>query len=142
MVDFTDVGPSPDNFVGANAVRGGSGRILSLAAAADGRRLYAGSYAGVWRSDDAGRNWRQMTRPQPATFDAEVPGALFAPYVVDLAVSPGDANLVIAAAEIQPVRAATITRRPLSQHGRRGDVESRQALPFRPRRQPGRLRAR
>ena len=99
MVDFTDVGPSPDNFVGANAVRGGSGRILSLAAAADGRRLYAGSYAGVWRSDDAGRNWRQMTRPQPATFDAEVPGALFAPYVVDLAVSPGDANLVIAAAE-------------------------------------------
>jgi photosystem II stability/assembly factor-like uncharacterized protein len=99
MVDLTDVGPSPANFVGANAVRGGSGRILSLAAAANGRRLYAGGYSGVWRSDDAGRNWQQMTRPQPATFDAEVPGALFAPYVVDIAVSPADPNLVIAAAE-------------------------------------------
>src|SRR5918993_2929495 len=99
MVDITDVGPSPDSFVGANAVRGGSGRILSLAAATDGRRLYAGGYSGVWRSDDAGRTWRQMTRPQPATFNADVPGALFAPYVVDLAVSPDDANLIIAVAD-------------------------------------------
>ena len=141
MVDFTDVGPSPDNFVGANAVRGGSGRILSLAAAADGRRLYAGSYAGVWRSDDAGRNWRQMTRPQPATFNAEVPGALFAPYVVDLAVSPGDANLVIAAAEsslFAPFNHATASIAARTA-GRRG-VSCRRCLP--PRRQPGRLRAR
>ena len=99
MVDITDVGPSPLNFVSGDPKRGGSGRVLCLAAAADGRRLYAGSYSGVWRSDDGGRNWRQMTRPQPGTFDAEAAGALFAPYVVDLAVSPGDANLVIAVAE-------------------------------------------
>src|SRR5918994_954911 len=106
MVDITDVGPSPDSFVGANAVRGGAGRILSLAAATDGRRLYAGGYSGVWRSDDAGQNWRQMTRPQPATFNADVPGALFAPYVVDLAVSPEDANLVIAPDDSSLIMAA------------------------------------
>ncbi|HWM29554.1 MAG TPA: sialidase family protein [Woeseiaceae bacterium] len=99
MVDITDVGPTPVNFVSGDPKRGGSGRVLCIAVAADGRRLYAGSYAGVWRSDDGGSNWRQMTRPQPGTFDAEAAGALFAPYVVDLAVSPGDANLVISVAE-------------------------------------------
>ena len=102
MVDVTDVGPSPLNFVSGDFKRGGSGRMLCLAAAADSRRLYAGGYSGVWRSDDGGVNWRQMARPQPGSFDAEVAGALFAPYVLDLAVSPGDANLVVAVAEASP----------------------------------------
>jgi hypothetical protein len=99
---IVDVGPSPVNFVSGDPKRGGSGRVICLAASADRRRFYAGGYSGVWRSDDGGINWRQMVRPQPGTFDAEVPGALFAPYVIDLAVSPVDANLVIAVAEASP----------------------------------------
>ena len=70
--------------------------MLSLAVAANGVRMYTGCYAGVWRSDDGGRTWRQMTRPQPGTFDEEVAGALFAPAVFDLVVSPADQDLVLA----------------------------------------------
>ena len=99
---IVDVGPSPVNFVSGDPKRGGSGRAICLAASADRRRMYAGGYSGVWRSDDGGVNWRQMGRPQPGTYDAEVPGALFAPYVIDLAVSPADPNLVIAVAEGSP----------------------------------------
>jgi len=95
---ITDVGPSPNTFVGATPQRSGSGRILSLALAADGQRMYAGSYAGVWRSDDAGRSFRQMSRPQPGTFGAEVAGALQAPHIFDVAVSPADPDIVLAAA--------------------------------------------
>src|SRR4030095_9484065 len=80
----------------------GSGRVICLAASADRRRIYAGCDSGGWRSDDGGISWRQMGRPQPGTYDAEVPGALFAPYVIDLAVSPVDAHLVIAVAEASP----------------------------------------
>ena len=94
----SDVGPTPANFVGSTAVRSGSGRITSLALAADGQRLYAGSYAGVWRSDDAGRNFRQMSRPQPGTYNAALPGALTAQHIFDIAVSPADADVVLVAA--------------------------------------------
>jgi hypothetical protein len=64
--------------------------------ASNNTRLYVGSYAGVWRSDDAGRSWRQMTRPQPPSFEDEVTGALSSPAVFDLAVSPVDQDLVLA----------------------------------------------
>ena len=96
--DIADVGPTPASFQGSTPVRSGSGRILSLAMASDDQRTYAGSYAGVWRSDDGGRSWRQMSRPQPGTYDAEVTGALYAPHIFDLAVSPGDPDIVLAAA--------------------------------------------
>lgn len=107
MADIADIGPTPSSYVSSSPVRSGTGRILCLCLAGDGQRMYAGTFAGVWRSDDAGRNWRQMVRPQPGSFDAEVPGALFAPYVIDIAVSPADPNIVIAAAEgslFQPPR--------------------------------------
>jgi hypothetical protein len=95
----SDVGPTPPTFSPqAPFDRPGSGRIVSLALAADGERMYAGSYAGVWRSDDAGRSFRQMSRPQPGTFDADVPSALHAPHVLDLAISPADSDIVLAAA--------------------------------------------
>lgn len=97
--DIADVGPTPATFQSTPPFqRFGSGRILCLAMAADGQRLYAGSYAGVWRSDDAGHSWRQMTRPQPGGFDAEVPGAIYAPHIFDMAVSPADPDIVLAAA--------------------------------------------
>jgi len=94
----SDVGPTPLSFTGSAPQRSGSGRIVCLAVAADDQRLYAGSYAGVWRSDDAGRTFRQMSRPQPGTFDAAVPGALHAPHIFDIAVSPANPNIVLAAA--------------------------------------------
>ena len=59
--------------------------------------MYAGNFAGVWRSDDAGRTWRQLTRPQPPSGEFEVPGALFGPHVHSIAVSPVDPDLVFAA---------------------------------------------
>lgn len=90
------VGPTAFSFSSPNLQHSSSGRILSLARGADSARLYAGTFAGVWRSDDAGRTWRQLTRPQPAPGEFEVPGALFAPFVLDLAVSPLNPDLVLA----------------------------------------------
>src|ERR1700712_4088636 len=101
-LSISDVGPTPGNFVGAAPQRCGSGRILCLGLSADGRRVYAGSYAGVWRSDDAGRNFRQMSRPQPGSYEALVPGALHAPHVFDIAVSPTDPDLLLVAALRSP----------------------------------------
>lgn len=61
--------------------------------------MYAGSWAGVWRSDDAGQTWSQLTWPQPTlTVLGEIPGALYAPHIFDLAASPADANLVLTSA--------------------------------------------
>ena len=92
------LGPTPGNFAQADPRRSGSGRIVAIAAASDNQRLYLGSNAGVWRSDDGGRNFRQMGRPQPGTYDADVSGALYAPHILDIAVSPTDPNLVLAVA--------------------------------------------
>lgn len=74
-----------------------SGRMLALAVAADGKRLYAGSFSGVWRSDDAGATWIQMTAPQPPAGTNVVPGALAVPDIVDVIVSPLDRDVVFAA---------------------------------------------
>lgn len=97
MPDFRHVGPTATTFFSADVMQSWSGRILSLARAADSARMYAGSFAGIWRSDDAGRTWRQLTRPQPPSGEFDVPGALFAPHVHSIAVSPVDPDLVLAA---------------------------------------------
>ena len=97
LITIADVGPSPASFGSSNVNHSSSGRILSLAIGTDGVRMYAGTFAGVWRSDDAGRNWHQMIRPQPDASAPDAPGALYAPTVLDLAVSPGDVNIVLAA---------------------------------------------
>ena len=97
LITIADVGPSAGSFGSSNVNHSSSGRILSLAVGADGVRMYAGTFAGVWRSDDAGHTWRQMTRPQPDASQPDAPGALYAPTVLDLAVSLADVNLVLAA---------------------------------------------
>lgn len=97
-ISITHVGPTADSFP-FRLQHSTSGRILSLAASVDGVRLYAGTFAGVWRSNDRGQTWRQLTRPQPLLPNPDVPGALYAPHILDLAVSPVDANLVLAAAK-------------------------------------------
>lgn len=99
MITIRSVGPTRDTFpfnTGHSAV----GRMTALALGADGSRMYAGSFAGVWRSDDGGRNWVQLTWPQPpfGVVQAGIPGALFAPHIFDVATSPADANVVLVSA--------------------------------------------
>lgn len=93
-----DVSPKIDNFpVSANLQHSYAGRMLSLAVSSDAERLYVGGFSGVWRSDDGGTTWRQLTRPQPAPGTDAVAGALFGATVYDLAVSPTNKDLVLAA---------------------------------------------
>src|SRR5438034_1675911 len=99
MITIRDVGPKPNTFpfsTGHSAV----GRMTALVLGADGNRMYAGSFAGVWRSDDGGRNWFQLKWPQPpfGIVQANIPAALFAPHIFDIATSPADANLVLVSA--------------------------------------------
>ena len=101
MITIAGVGPTLSNFPRqpANNNHSSTGRITALALGADGKRMYAGSWAGVWRSDDAGATWAQLTWPQPTlTVQGEVPGALYAPHMLDLAVSPVDSDLVLVSA--------------------------------------------
>src|SRR5688572_19803360 len=98
MVTITAVGPSPSTFSSSDLQHSTSGRILSLAVAADQNTLFAGSYAGVWRSRDAGRTWRQLTGPHSDSAGPGIFAGIYAPLVFDLAASPTDPNLVLAAA--------------------------------------------
>ena len=98
MVTITAVGPSPSTFPSSDLQHSTSGRILSLAVAADQSTLFAGSYAGVWRSRDAGRTWRQLTGPHSDSAGPGIFAGIYAPLVFDLAASPTDPNLVLAAA--------------------------------------------
>lgn len=93
---YTNVSPELNTFpFGGQSV---SGRANALAVASDGKRLYAGTFAGVWRSDDGGVTWRQMTQPQPAPGINVVPGALLAPDVIDIAISPQNPDVVMVGA--------------------------------------------
>ena len=75
-----------------------SGRILSIALSADPNRVYAGSVAGAWRSNDAGLTFGQLTGPLTETAGPGIFGVIYAPHIFDLAASPTDPNLVLAAA--------------------------------------------
>jgi photosystem II stability/assembly factor-like uncharacterized protein len=101
-MNITHVGPTLDTFNNLGTGHSPSGRMHALAMASNGTRVYAGSYAGVWRSDDGGSTWQQLRRPQPLSLDADVPGALFSPAVFSLAVSPEDPDLVLASAARGP----------------------------------------
>jgi hypothetical protein len=118
ITNCSDVSPGTDSFpINDDLQHSVSGRMLSLAASADGQRLYAGSFSGVWRSDDAGVNWHQLTRPQPPPSVIDLipssvnttdvfgtlrgtdvfAGALRVPNVFDVVVSPVNKDLVFAA---------------------------------------------
>jgi hypothetical protein len=95
-----DCSPTLESYtpqIGVNSPKSIFGKILSLAGSADGQRIYAGAFSGVWRSDDRGDTWRQLTRPQPLGTN-EVAGAIEVPIIFDLAVSRRDKNIVLAAA--------------------------------------------
>ena len=93
---YTDVSPALQTFP-RETQQSVSGRANALSAAANGTRLYAGTFAGVWRSDDAGLRWQQMVQPQPAAGVDTVAGALYTPDVYDIAVSPQNPDVVLAA---------------------------------------------
>lgn len=96
-VTITSAGPDDTSFQSSDPQHSVSGRILSLAASADFVRLYAGTFSGVWRSDDAGQTWRHLARPQPRSGDdPDVAGAIYAPVIRDLAVSPINPDIVLA----------------------------------------------
>jgi photosystem II stability/assembly factor-like uncharacterized protein len=93
---YTNVSPEINTFpFGVQSV---SGRANALAVSSDGKRLYAGTFAGVWRSDDGGVTWRQMTQQQPAQGINAVPGALLVPDVIDIAISPQNPDVVMVGA--------------------------------------------
>lgn len=72
-------------------------KTVNVSLKASGRTVYAAAEkAGLWRSRDYGINWAQLTRPQPAQ-GAQTIGGLDVPVVHDVAVSPADPRLVLAA---------------------------------------------
>jgi hypothetical protein len=102
---IADCSPATTSFpIEQNVQQSVSGRALALTVSADGQRLYAGTFSGVWRSDDGGNTWHQLVSSQ-SPVSRHSPGhkgkhfisnALQVPNVYDLAVSPVDANMVLA----------------------------------------------
>ena len=103
MVTMTSISPSPSSFQPSDPLHPSlqhstSGRILSMAVGAGATHIYAGSYAGVWRSDDLGQHWKQLIGPPTDAVGPDVASGIYAPRIFDLAASPVDPNLVLAAA--------------------------------------------
>jgi hypothetical protein len=88
-MNIQDVSPTRSNTNASDIGHSVTGRTLAIACSPDGQTLYAGSYSGVWQTDDGGANWTQLTWPQPPPDQFDVPGALGGWCVVDLAVGPG-----------------------------------------------------
>ena len=98
MPTVTHVAPTNQNFSQGDPNHSTSGRILSLALSADPTRIYAGSFCGVWRSDDSGQTFYQLVGPLTDTAGPGIFGGVYARHVYDLAASPNDPDLVLAAA--------------------------------------------
>ena len=81
-----------------------SGRALSVAVSKDGQRVYVSTpRGGLWRSDDGGGSWEQLTGPEPGDntrtcVDADPRCALPVSTIADVYVSPDNPDLVFAAA--------------------------------------------
>jgi hypothetical protein len=79
------------------------GRVISLAATSDGAHVYAGTLrGGLWRSDDGGANWQQITGAQPGDntrgcVDADPRCSLPGATVSDVLVASDNPNIVIVA---------------------------------------------
>src|SRR5215472_18106608 len=99
MATITRVAPNNSNFSQADPQHYTSGRILSMAlSAAAPTRIYAGSFCGVWRSDDSGQSFYQLVGPLTDTAGPGIFGGVYARHVYDLAASPTDPDVVLAAA--------------------------------------------
>ena len=89
MTQIIDVSPTRLNTNASDVGHSVIGRMLSIACTPDGQTLYAGSYANLWESDDAGSNWEQLTWPQPDPAQFDAPGALGGWCVLDIAATLG-----------------------------------------------------
>jgi hypothetical protein len=104
-IKIADPSPRADNaqtfnYAGYQSI---SGRVISLAASRDGARVYAGTLrGGLWRSDDGGANWQQITGAQPGDntrgcVDADPRCSLPSATVTDVVLAPDNPDIVIAA---------------------------------------------
>ena len=89
MTQITDVSPTASNTSTPSINHSVIGRMLSIACSPDGQALYTGSYSNLWSSTDGGRNFDQLTWPQPAPNLFDAPGSLGGWCVADIAVSLG-----------------------------------------------------
>jgi len=88
MPQIIDISPTSSNTNAPSANHSVIGRLLSIASS-DGQQVFAGSYANVWASSDGGQNFEQLTWPQPAAGEFDVPGSLEGWCAIDLAAHPG-----------------------------------------------------
>lgn len=88
--NVTDVSPRINS--APNVALSINGRVFCITAHPFGSRLYAGTYAGVWRSDDGGKTWYQLTWP---FFKDSLNGALGGVIVHEIEVSPADPDIVV-----------------------------------------------
>jgi hypothetical protein len=96
MIHIDDVSPVKSRTTLVYGGQSFSGRVTRIVASADGGRLYGASVSGVWRSDDGGGYWRQMSWPQPLPGTVGVPGSLPCPNVLAIWISPNNPDIVLA----------------------------------------------
>jgi hypothetical protein len=88
MTKIEDISPRGSNTNISTDEQSVNGRMLALASSLDGQSVLSGSYSNLWASNDGGQTWDQITWPQPAPGQFDVPGALGGWTVMDIAVSP------------------------------------------------------
>lgn len=98
-MQIVDISPRDDNTTRrmSRDIQSVSGKALCCALHPDGRRAYLGGHSGVWRSDDSGATWQHLEWAQPPGHSTLVPGALLGVTIYDLAISPADPDVVLAA---------------------------------------------
>lgn len=94
MIHIEDVSPVKSRTT-ISPGQSSSGKMKRLAVSADKGRVYAGNICGLWRSDDGGANWRQISWPQPAPGHGDQPGSLLVPNVYDIWISPSNPDIVL-----------------------------------------------
>ncbi|MGE0812887.1 MAG: WD40/YVTN/BNR-like repeat-containing protein [Vicinamibacterales bacterium] len=98
-MQIVDISPREDNTTRrlGRDFQSVSGKALCCALHPAGGRAYLGGHSGIWRSDDGGATWHHLEWPQPPGNVVTVPGALLGTTIYDLAVSPADPDLLLAA---------------------------------------------
>ncbi|MEZ5292810.1 MAG: hypothetical protein R2745_17140 [Vicinamibacterales bacterium] len=98
-MQIADISPREDNTTRrlGRDFQSVSGKALCCALHPAGQRAYLGGHSGIWRSDDGGASWRHLEWPQPPGTVTTVPGALLGTTIYDLAISPADPDVLLAA---------------------------------------------
>lgn len=95
MATIEDVGPTLSNAPHRKSVQFPSGRMLSVDSSDDGQLVFAGAFSSdLWRSEDGGESWSQVSSPQPDAGQFGVPGAIGGYCVTSVAVGPDSATVL------------------------------------------------